>query len=338
MEDALYQKIYFQEIYSTYLTMTYNQIVLNIVDKFNTKKIKYSLNSFNVFKSNLNKKKFNNKNIDEKLKEIKLYGKPIYAWKLEYIDKNKKENKKGFYLFGTDYSLSLLNSPEINQYFSDCTYKFIPVELKGKYSLLVILGYNYKRDKYQLILIALLTNEDTEIYSNLYNFLLNTYNFKPKYITFDFARGNINAESSKFDFNLWSYTNKFKFKGNKKKLIEEGILKEYVNFTNNSVESFNHLLNECINHNNKVSFTKFEDILKYVFIRMEGEKENKNIEGYKEKTLISDILNELIELDYGKNKKIIKKCDLKKIKSITDLDMLYKLTFENNSDNNSNDN
>ena len=27
----------------------------------------------------------------------------------------------------------------------------------------------------------------------LYNFLLNTYNFKPKYITFDFARGNINA-------------------------------------------------------------------------------------------------------------------------------------------------
>ena len=56
-----------------------------------------------------------------------------------------------------------------------------------------MLGYNFKRDKYQLILIALLTNEDTEIYSNLYNFLLNTYNFKPKYITFDFARGNINA-------------------------------------------------------------------------------------------------------------------------------------------------
>ena len=192
MEDALYQKLYFQEIYSTYPTMTYNQIVLNIVEKFNIKKIKYSLNSFNVFKSNLNKKKFNNKNIDEKLKEIKLYGKAICICKLEYID-NKKDNKKGFYLFGTDYSLSLLNSPEINQYFSDCTYKFIPFELKGKYSLLVILGYNFKRDKYQLILIALLTNEDTEIYSNLYNFLLNTYNFKPKYITFDFARGNINA-------------------------------------------------------------------------------------------------------------------------------------------------
>lgn len=147
-----------------------------------------------------------------------------------------------------------------------------------------------------------------------------------------------NSDKSKFDFDLWSYNNKFKFKGNKKKLIEEGILQEYVNFTNNSVESFNHLLNECINHNNKVSFTKFEDILKYVFVRMEGAKENKNIEGYKEKTLIADILNELIELGYGKNKKIIKKDDLKKIKSITDLDMLYKLTFESNSNNNSNDN
>ena len=56
MEDSLYQKLYFQEIYSTYPTMTYNQIVLNIVEKFNIKKIKYSLNSFNKFKLSLNKK------------------------------------------------------------------------------------------------------------------------------------------------------------------------------------------------------------------------------------------------------------------------------------------
>ena len=56
MEDELYQKIYFQEIYSTYPNMTYNQIVLNLVEKFSIKNIKYSLNSFNVFKSNSNKK------------------------------------------------------------------------------------------------------------------------------------------------------------------------------------------------------------------------------------------------------------------------------------------
>ena len=168
--------------------------------------------------------------------------------------------------------------------------------------------------------------DSIEEYSNFYNY------FENNWLSLE------NAESSKYDFSLWSYNNKFKFKGNKKKLIDDGILKEYVNFTNNSVESFNHLLNECINHNNKVSFTNFEDILKYVFVRMEGGNENKNIGGNKQTTLISDILNELIELGYGKNKKIIKKCDLKKIKSITDLDMLYKLTFENNSDNNSIDN
>ena len=70
---------------------------------------------------------------------------------------------------------------------------------------------------------------------------------------------------------------------------------------------------------------------------MEALKEDSNIETYKEKTLISDILKELIELGSGKNKKIIKKSELKKIKSVTDLDMLYKLTFDNINDNNSND-
>ena len=56
-------------------------------------------------------------------------------------------------------------------------YKCIPNDLKGKYSLLVLMGYNFKSDKFQLILIALLSNEDTDIYINLYNFLYNTYNF-----------------------------------------------------------------------------------------------------------------------------------------------------------------
>ena len=83
-------------------------------------------------------------------------------------------------------------------------------------------------------------------------------------------------------------------------MIAECNLKEYINFTYNGVESFNHLLKKFINHNNKVSYTKFEDILKYVFIRLEGTRANNNIKGYKEKTLISEILKELIELGYGK--------------------------------------
>ena len=49
MEDAFHQKIYFQYTFSTYPTLSYNQIVLNLVEKYNVKKIHYNLNSFNVF-------------------------------------------------------------------------------------------------------------------------------------------------------------------------------------------------------------------------------------------------------------------------------------------------
>ena len=71
---------------------------------------------------------------------------------------------------------------------------------------------------------------------------------------------------------------------------------------------------------------------------MEGVKDNHNKEGFNEKTFISDILKELIEIGYGKSKQIIKKGDLKKIKSVTNLDMIYKLTFNNINDNNIKDN
>ena len=69
-------------------------------------------------------------------------------------------------------------------------------------------------------------------------------------------------------------------------------------FTNNASESFNHLINECISSNSKVAFNKFEDMLKFVFIRMEGLNSS---HGYTQKTLVSDILRDLIEKGYGKN-------------------------------------
>ena len=62
---------------------------------------------------------------------------------------------------------------------------------------------------------------------------------------------------------------------------------------------------------------------------MEGSKDINNINGYEEKTLISDILKELIDIGYGKNNKLIKRGYLKKFKSIHKLDDIYKLTFEN---------
>ena len=39
---------------------------------------------------------------------------------------------------------------------------------------------------------------------------------------------------TKFEFDLWTYSNKFNFKGNKTKLIVKDKLDEYVFFTNNA--------------------------------------------------------------------------------------------------------
>ena len=58
---------------------------------------------------------------------------------------------------------------------------------------LVLIGYNNKKDTFQLILVALLSCEDYDIYYTFYNFLKNTYNWKPNYLTFDFAAANLKA-------------------------------------------------------------------------------------------------------------------------------------------------
>ena len=66
---------------------------------------------------------------------------------------------------------------------------------------------------------------------------------------------------------------------------------------------------------------------------MDLAQENVNKSGNTEKTLVSDILRELINLGFGKNNKIIKVDDLEKLKhkniKITDI---YKLSFENAPD------
>ena len=165
-------------------------------------------------------------------------------------------------------------------------------------------------------------SDSYEKYNNFYEY------FEETLLAFD---SNI---KTKFDFGLWAYINKFSFKGNKTKLISEDKLEEYVFFTNNATESFNNLINSCLSNNSKTSFTKFEEIIKFIFIRMEGEMEDENKnKGYEEKTLVSDILRELINLGFGKNGKIIKKVDLKKIKSISNINEIYKLSFEPLNDN-----
>ena len=117
---------------------------------------------------------------------------------------------------------------------------------------------------------------------------------------------NDNNET-RFDFELWSYKNKFNFKGNKKSIIKQGENENYILFSNNAVDSFNHLMNKIIEANNKVSISKFEDLLKFIFIRMSSKHRNDNKERYQEKRLVSDLLRELLEKGYGKNKRLLLK-------------------------------
>ena len=194
MEDYLHQKIYFQETYLQYPNLNYNQILVNICEKFNLKKISYTCQNFNVFKSNYQKKIYNNKSIDEKLSNIKLYGKILLKCNMIYYDINNHGTEKYYKIFATNNSISLLNSSDINQYYIDCTYKCIPNELNtNSAALLVLIGYNYKLDKFQLILVALLSNENTDIFIHFYNFLKNAYYFSPKKIMVDFSLSNLNA-------------------------------------------------------------------------------------------------------------------------------------------------
>ena len=62
------------------------------------------------------------------------------------------------------------------------------------------------------------------------------------------------------------YLNKHNKKG--KKLIDPDRLKDKVFYSNNCFESINHLINSYVDVNNKIGITRFEIILKTLFIRL----------------------------------------------------------------------
>ena len=109
-------------------------------------------------------------------------------------------------------------------------------------------------------------------------------------------------------------------------------MEKYIFFSNNAVESFNHLINQCLDNNTKVSISKFEEMLKFIFIRFTSNNKSENVNKYIEKCLVTTLLRELIEEGYGKNGKLIKSSDYKKLKTKFKEDTAFKLTF-NNQDN-----
>ncbi len=95
-------------------------------------------------------------------------------------------------IIGYKALLSRLDSPTIKQYFIDGTYKIVPTcsEIKA---LILIIGYEIKKQKFILCAIVLLSEESSEAYEKLYNYLILSYKFIPNIITCDFHLGNINA-------------------------------------------------------------------------------------------------------------------------------------------------
>ena len=79
-------------------------------------------------------------------------------------------------------SMGVLYNQDISQYFTDCTYRCLPSDLTNKSSLLVLLGYNYKLDKFKLTLIFLLSHKDSDICTVFHNFLKKIYTVKSEII------------------------------------------------------------------------------------------------------------------------------------------------------------
>ena len=130
--------------------------------------------------------------MNERLNEIKLSGKNLLLANIKYKEQTG-DKYKSFKIYGTHKSISLLNNEDITQYFVDTTYKCLPNEIEEAKSLLVLIGYNSKKDLFERILVAILSDEDADIFYSFYNFIKGTYKWRPKYITFDFGAANLKA-------------------------------------------------------------------------------------------------------------------------------------------------
>ncbi len=72
----------------------------------------------------------------------------------------------------------------------------------------------------------------------------------------------------KSDFKNWNYHGKFNFQKNRKTLISNSFLENYLFLSNNSSQSVNNCLNNYIAINYKVLINRFESILKILFLSM----------------------------------------------------------------------
>ena len=92
----------------------------------------------------------------------------------------------------TEKSLLNFSNNSINQYYDDGTYKVIP-DIDNIYAFIIIIGFNYNKNLFELCLVACLGVEKEASYYQFYWILKNNYIFSPKYLTYDFLRAHIKA-------------------------------------------------------------------------------------------------------------------------------------------------
>ena len=187
MKLQIYQKAYFINQCQKFPNLTYDDISLNLIKDYECDII-YSPKQFSNYKQLLYKEKKQEITTDKLLEQIDYYDENLL--KVDYKFLNNENKFDIIKIYGTYISLNLLNDKKINQYFIEGTYKVVPYNKEYK-CMVVLMGFNYSLNLYQLILVALLSNETGDIYTKFYNILIENYKFSPKFISCDFGLGNL---------------------------------------------------------------------------------------------------------------------------------------------------
>ena len=91
---------------------------------------------------------------------------------------------------------------------------------------------------------------------------------------------------------------------------------EYVAFSNNAVESTNHLINTFIKYNTAIKYEKFKDLVLLLFLRMESRRNiyrNKK-DNFVIKNQLSDLMITLVNKGIGNSLKILSLKEIKDLK------------------------
>ena len=177
------------ELRPTYAKIKFNKLFPNI--KINTKEIDYYIYGKYREAKNINKEKIENTKkifhfFDDNQIEI--------SKTIEYEIKNEEDEieKNKFILIANEEMVNTLKNNLIEEFFIDATYSCVPSS-KPKFKLIVISGYDIESKTTVLSAFILVTDEKTDTFIKIFQFLKNNYQFNPKNIMADCRISQIHA-------------------------------------------------------------------------------------------------------------------------------------------------